>query len=168
MADPTRTSPPGARGPVRHGYPSADPAASAAKPPEGSGPRPASSTGRLAGDVRRGRDALRRMWLYERRALGLVAFDTTLGVALHGLVMLAAATLAVCATLLVIVGLRAGVAEATSEAWWGDVLLAVGFGVFLAAVAAVYRRQVHRSTLREARREGQALGASAVEGATTP
>lgn len=108
------------------------------------------------------------MWLYERRALRLIAFDTTLGVALHGLVMLAAATLAVCATLLVIVGLRAGVAEATSHAWWGDVLLAAFCGAFLAAMAAIYRRQVHRSTLREARREGQALGASAVEGASSP
>ncbi|MBI1379967.1 MAG: hypothetical protein GC161_02620 [Planctomycetaceae bacterium] len=108
------------------------------------------------------------MWLYERRALGLVAFDTTLGVVLHGLVTLAAATLAVCATLLVLVGLRAGMAEATSNAWWGDVLLAVCCGAFLAAAAAIYRRQVHRSTLRDARREGQNLGASAVEGVTTP
>lgn len=108
------------------------------------------------------------MWLYERRALGLVAFDTTLGVALHGLVMLAAGTLAVCATLLVLVGLRAGIAEATSQAWWGDVLLAAFCGAFLVAAAAVYRRQVHRSTLRDARREGQNIGASATKGVSTP
>ena len=120
--------------------------------------------GKLGNDAREGGDALKRMWLYERRAFGLVAFDATLNLALRSAGALMAATFAVCSVLLIVAGLRAAVASFTDNAWWGDLLLALAFLSVGAGSFAIYRRHVHRSTLRGARRDGEALSRADVDG----
>lgn len=96
--------------------------------------------------------ALGRSFYLERRALGLVITDFGHQVLLSIVLWAIVGSLLVASALLIVAGLRSGLALLTADAWWSD--LVIGAGMMISTTAGIIlargvrRRLVIAQTLR--------------------
>lgn len=89
----------------------------------------------------------------QRRAVALRLFDTAWRAGVAALAAVVAVVAAAAATLLLVAGVRRGLATWTDNAWWSDLVLGGAMAAVLCIGLYSLQRTVHRNALKQIQRK---------------
>lgn len=130
-----------------------DPAQSLRSPPPAAPPPDELqiAADRLRREIDQTIQSAKRALYVRREVLTLSLFDLGFGAGTVAIAGAGAIALAIAAALLLVNGVRRGMAQWTHDAWWSDVAVATAIAAAVALVAWSVKRRMHKAVLARTR-----------------